>query len=307
MNLNNCAATFTCGSNYHVAGAQGGGNLALTSVQNSVGGVVPFMIASSQIGSGFAGLNAYAAAAGQTFNAGLSVGSQQLASAFNGINNASGVLSKSIYLYIPAYTFNPVFESAYLSSPVKSIKYTDYYQYQVINVASGQVFNNLLTNGIAGIKSICILPFFSTQAGAANTGLPQGVPVWQSPFDTAGCGSVSPLIAINNFNVVVSGQNAIYNTPRYTADIFLEQVQGVNAVNSDLTDGLTSSCISKLGWEQSQGYYYVDISRMLPIEQSVPKSINIIGQNQSQKAIDMYCFIGYEVSLEVDILTGARV
>jgi hypothetical protein len=40
-------------------------------------------------------------------------------------------------LYVPAYTFNPVFESAYLSSPIKRIAYEDVYQYQVINVGAG--------------------------------------------------------------------------------------------------------------------------------------------------------------------------
>jgi hypothetical protein len=115
------------------------------------------------------------------------------------------------------------------------------------------------------------------------------------------------LVALNNFNVVVSGQNALYNTARYTEDLFLQQVQGCNSVNADLTDGLTSSFINQLAWDMNYSYYHVDISRMLPIEQSVPKSINVIGQNQSARAIDLYCFISYEVSLEVDILTGARV
>ena len=59
-----------------------------------------------------------------------------------------------------------------------------------------------------------ILPYFSASAGAQNTGLPQGVPVYQSPFDPAGCGCTSPLCLLTNFNVVISGQNAIYNTQR---------------------------------------------------------------------------------------------
>jgi hypothetical protein len=304
MNLNNSSCNFTK--------ATGGAGVALTlnSVQNSVGGVLPFMVSAASIGSGGATLNT--SAADQIYDANLSVGAVCLGSAFTGAGVPVGTLSKSIYLYIPSYTFNPVFESAYLSSPVKSVKYTDYYQYQVINIASGQVFNNLLTNGIAGVKAITILPFFSPQAGGGvnpnpNTGLPTGIPVWQSPYDSAGCGTTSPLVALNNFNVVVSGQNAIYNTARYTWDLFLNQVQGAHSVNADLTDGLTSSFINQQAWDMNYCYYHVDISRMLPIEQSVPKSINLIGQNQSGKAIDLYCFISYEVSVEIDILTGARV
>jgi hypothetical protein len=43
--------------------------------------------------------------------------------------------AQSVMMYIPAYTFNPPFEQAYLSSPVKTIKYSDVYQYQVDGVS----------------------------------------------------------------------------------------------------------------------------------------------------------------------------
>jgi hypothetical protein len=54
-------------------------------------------------------------------------------------------------------------------------------------------------------------------------------------------------------------------------------------------------------------YYYVNVSRMLPVEEAVPKSIQIIGQNVMPNAIDLFCFIEYGVSVDIDILTGARV
>jgi len=46
---------------------------------------------------------------------------------------------------------------------------------------------------------------------------------------------------------------------------------------------------------------------MLPVEQSVPKSVNVIGQNFSGKDINLFVFIEYGVEVSVDILTGARV
>jgi uncharacterized alkaline shock family protein YloU len=46
---------------------------------------------------------------------------------------------------------------------------------------------------------------------------------------------------------------------------------------------------------------------MLPVEEAVPKSVNILGTNTSAKAIDMYIFVEYGVEVNVDILTGARV
>ena len=222
-------------------------------------------------------------------------------------NVLTGQCAQSIYLYVPAYTFNPVFESAYLSSPIKRIAYEDVYQYQVLNIGAGASFNNLLTNGIANLKSVLILPFFSAAAGAATTGIPAGIPVFQSPFDTAGTGTTSPLIQFNNFNVVVSGQNAIYNTQQRQFEQFNDQLAGCNAVNGGLTDGLTSSLIGALDFDLSYCYYYVNVERMLPVEQSVPKSVQIIGINQSQKAVDLFCFLTYQSVIEIDLFSGSRV
>jgi hypothetical protein len=252
------------------------------------------MIASTRATSGGANL-----VASQTLTVNLSVGTTASNAPAGGGQSS---LNQSIQLYVPAYTFNPVYEQAYLSSPVKRIVYTDIYQYQVLNVAGGGQgqFNNLITNGIAGIKSILILPIYTTAANA-------GVNPLASPFDAAGAGPTSPLAALTNFNVVVSGQNMLYNTQRYGFEQFLHNTYGANAVNGGLTDGITSSLIGQLDWETGYSYYYVNCSRMLPVEESVPKSVSIIGQNLSAKAFDFYIFIEYQVEISVDVLSGARV
>jgi hypothetical protein len=46
---------------------------------------------------------------------------------------------------------------------------------------------------------------------------------------------------------------------------------------------------------------------MLPVEESVPKSVQIIGTNNTAKALDLYCFVEYGCDVSVDILTGSRV
>jgi hypothetical protein len=46
---------------------------------------------------------------------------------------------------------------------------------------------------------------------------------------------------------------------------------------------------------------------MLPVEESVPKSVQIIGTNASAKALDFFCFIEYGCDISIDILSGARV
>jgi hypothetical protein len=294
MNLNNTSFSFSS------AGA--GGAITLISVSSAYSGVNPLMLCSASSGAG--NLTTLLA---DTYIASVAVGARPLASGVSGaVGVQNGTLAQSITLNVPAYTFNPTFEASYLSSPVKRIDYTDIYNYQVLNIATGAYVNQLITNGIAGIKSVLIVPFATTTAtNPANVGFQ--VPQIQSPFDTAGCGTTAPLAMFTNFNVVVAGQNMIYNTERYTYEQFINQQYGHLAVNGGLTDGLTSGLIDQVSWETSMCYWWVDCSRMLPVEEAVPKSVNIIGNNLSVLGLDLTVFVEYACGLSIDILSGARV
>ena len=305
MNLNNTSVALNVlGQNTATSAPLA---FTLASVSNAVGGTCPLMIASAAANNGGFNMGGITLDAVNTaqYTATLSVGAKCLNSSVASLAGyQTSPLAQSVYLYVPAYTFNPVFEQAYLSSPVKQIKYTDIYQYQVFNVAANSgTFNQLITNGIANIKSVLVIPFY---AAATNVTL-VGLPTHQSPFDPAGCGPTSPLCLLTNFNVVVSGQNAIYNTERYSFEQFNNQLYGQNAVNGGMTDGLTSGLFNSLGFEMEYCYYYVNVSRMLPVEESVPKSVQIIGTNNTGKAMDLYCFVEYGVDVSIDILTGSRV
>lgn len=316
MNLNNTSSTIQ--TDFLNGDAV---NMNCSNVSNPLGGVNPLMVASGITANG--GESLFPTGGDATtdvtnnFKVNISVGAvcldQSITSANTSARNGTGALSKSIYLYVPAYTFNPVFEQAYMSSPVKSIKYTDVYQYQIVNQSAGATFTQLLTNGIANVKSVLILPFYNSGGtpdvnnNSPNSGFVSGSPVFQSPFDPAGTGPTSPLCWITNFNVQVSGQNAIYNMERYNFEQFNNQLYGQNAVNGGLTDGITSGLIDRQRFDMEYCYYYVNIERMLPVEQSVPKSIQVLGQNQSSRAVDYYCFVEYGNEISIDIITGARV
>jgi hypothetical protein len=290
LNQSNVSFTYTAGTGWGTT----------TQVQSPLGGVSPLMLSSGSGASASATLNT------ANYVASVAVGGAVLTTQSSITGVSSSPLSKSIQLVVPAYTFNPVFETSYLSSPVKKIIYTDIYQYQIVNqIQSGTPFNNLITNGIANIKSVLVLPFF-TQGAVAN-GFAQTLIPFQSPFEPTGAGPTSPLCILGNFNIQVSGQNAIYNTEKYTYEAFINQLYGANAVNGGMTDGLTSGLIGQLDFETCYNYYYVNVGRMLPVEESVPKSVNIIGQNFSQFPINLFIFIEYGVEVSVDILTGARV
>jgi len=334
LNLNNTSTTVVCNASTPVAGNAVPSNMHVSSVSNALGGTNPLMIA-SPAGTTTAGFNGsyslfptnFTTTAGgaelkATYLFNISVGARCLDQALTSVAGvAEGPLSKSVYLYIPAYTFNPPFEQAILSSPVKQINYTDVYQYQITNIGTDAQINQLITNGIANIKSILILPFFSSTSSAGtnvtsaksgvesntNTGFRTGYPVFQSPFDSAGSGTTSPLAHITNFNVQISGQNAIYNLQKFNFESFNNQLYGQNAVNGGLTDGLTSGLVGRQEFDMNYCYYYVNVERMLPVEMGVPKSVQVIGQNKSSKAMDYFVFVEYGVKISIDILTGARV
>jgi len=292
LNLNNTVVVFNSTVAKVMSQTQG-------SCQFPLGGVNPLMIASAIPLSGAAGLVSTVAT---DFTLSLSVGGKALDAASKTAGAAEGPLL-NMTLTVPSYTFNPIYEQAYLSNPVRKIDYEDIYQYQVLNITgNGGTFNNLITNGIAGIKSVLVIPFHSAVSAVNSTISPL-----QSSFDPAGGGTTSPLTFLNNFNVVISGQNAIYNSQRYTYEEFINQLNGQNGVNGGQIDGMSSGLISQYDFESSYNYYYVNVERCLPMEKGVSKSVNIIGQNTSLFAIDLYVFISYGCSVNLNLFTGQRV
>ena len=268
--------------------------ISAVQVNNALGGVSPLQIASADTGQGASTL------ADGNYVASLAVGTKVHSSAQQRLTGVvSSSLSNDVLLECDSYVFNPVYEQAYLSQPVKQVEYEDIYQYTVKGIGANASFNQLITNGMAGIKTVAAFPFFSS---TANGGLS---PI-ESPFDGAGAGTCSPMCHLSNYNVVVAGSNMLENNSQYLYETYCDQLKGFNSVNGDLTDGLTSGLIGQQDFEMNYGYYVTDCSRRLPVEDAVPKSVSIIGKNMSQKEIDLIVFVSYSQKLAIDILTGSR-
>jgi len=294
--------------------------MGISSIVSPLGGVVPIMVASQE--SNFKGSASDTAlptqgglrltTADASARISLNVGNKIIdptQKSLIGSNGGAGLgettsLNQSCQLYIPAYTFNPSYEEAYLSRPTKTIQYTDIYQFTTPGIRGS--FNQLISNGISNIKSILVLPFFKTITKTGND-----YPPIQSPFDSAGAGTTSPLASVvKNFQVVVAGQNMFYNTQNFGYEEFLNQFVGVNSINGNLTDGLTSGLVDFQKWNSLYGYQYVNVSRKLPVDESVPMSVSIQGTTQQEEAmpeISFVIFISYGVQVSLDVLTGARV
>lgn len=298
INLNNATSTQT----YNVNGA--GDVVTLTNYSSliSSGGINPLQ--TSSLNTGNIWVNGVQPAAGAvakdyTIKYNVSVGQDCLDNTLTQSTASSGNIGRNIYLYVPAYSFNPTFYESYISSSPKRVVYTDVYQYQIPNITGRATFNNLITNGIPNVKSVLVIPFLKRNNQEQ----------YVATFDGAGAGATAPGTFIKNFQVKISGQNAIYNNQQYAFEEFNNQLLGCNAVNGSLMDGLTSGFIDFQAFKTSYCYYYVNVERMLPSEKNVPKSIEIAGDMQGVDNNLLYTFmvfVEYENSLTFDLQTGAR-
>jgi hypothetical protein len=274
--------------------------LTINSV-NVIGGLTnPLMVASNQFGQGCSSLPA------DTYNLSVSIFRNTFSSQ-NAYTAGQSSLT-ACRLYAPVYTMNPLSESKYLSlAPTRKVLYRDIFQYQFNNVAKGN-FNFLVSNGINNIKSVLVVPFISKSNPITNSaGNPDVLPFASvlSPCSTAP--STPDPIMLTNFNILVSGINLFLNNEYYDFEAFREQLLSSNQLNGSLTTGLASGLISEDMFSRLYRYYYGDCSRVLPSEQGVSRSVQIIGQNASELIIDIMVFVEFQREITIDVSTGARI
>jgi len=289
LSLNNTSVKITKGAT----------TFTLDSVSSAYAATCPFMIASSNTNNGGRVLGDGTATGEIKVN--LSVGSRCLD---NEIAGTAGVTTSplgqnSVYLHVPAYTFEPAVLKTYLTDPHKTISYTDVYQYTIPGIAANGSFNQLITNGIADLRSILIIPFIRP---SATFNFQQ----YSSPFDTAPA-TTAPLVQFSNFNVQVSGSNMLFNMQQYSYEEFCNHIHGARSVNAGLTDGLASGLINYLDFQTLYCFYYVDLSRMRVEDKKIARSVQIQGVNKGNVAVDLYVFIEYGKEMKVHAFRGARV
>lgn len=282
-------------SSYPILGGNSTNNGTGYSVNINNGYTNPLMIASSAWGSGSSSL------ATDTYNISVSIYKNNF-QAQAGFSNPQSSLT-ACRLYAPIYTMNPLAESKYLSlAPTKRILYNDIFQYQFSNIKSGEQFNFLVSNGINNIKSVLVVPFIGKSNGTTEQ---QPYDSFASPFNPAPA-QPDPIM-LSNFNILVSGVNLFLNNEYYDFEQFTQQLMSSNQLNGNLTTGLTSGLISESMFSNSYRYYWGNCSRVLPSEQNVSRSIQIIGQNKSLVGINIMVFVEFQRNITIDISTGARI
>lgn len=256
-----------------------------------LGGTCPFMIASSAANQG---MNPICTAAAGIYTANLSIAKCTNASLKAGAASLTHPTLQACRLYVPLYEFTPSMASQFLAlGTKKKVTYTDIYQYTVSNVAAGGTFNQLISNGIVNPKRLLIIPFMASTVDFSP---------FTSPFDSAPA-TTTPLVALTQLNVQLSGINVWAMNEMYDFEAFMHELSETG-INGGKTPGLCSGLLSEQDFTTAYRYYLCNLSRRLPNEDGVPKSIQIMGTNASSIALDLYVFVEYERSLEVDVVTG---
>ena len=203
--------------------------------------------------------------------------------------------------YIPTYVMNPISEGQYITLGQKTVKYIELFSYPVYNLLNGQNFTTLISNGLARMKRLIIMPYISQNShGSENAAATFSV--LNSPF-TCEPSCVSPNI-ISNWNVQLGGINVYPNPISMSYELYLQEMNGNYGVNSNKTMGLCSSRISQIDYNNTYGYLVCDLSRRLPEDDTTSISLSISGTNSGAKPLDLFCYIEYERQITIDLTTG---
>lgn len=234
--------------------------------------------------------------------AGIGIGTIQQFSA--NVNGGSVVIPaianpmNACRLYYPLISLEPSKQLQYLESHKnKRIFYKNFYTTVNNNIAVGANFSALIQSGVRRILSVIMIPLVSSTVS--------GFSQYQSPFDTCGGCSFSP-ISLTNLNVQLGGQNVLQNVMSYSWEEFWEQVNGMNKLAPSNEFGLNAGLISSMWWTYNR-IYYIDCSRCSSDDFESTRAVNISFRNNSNSALDLITYVVYLDSAVIDCYRGVLV
>jgi hypothetical protein len=203
-------------------------------------------------------------------------------------------------LYVPVNTMSDVAEKQYMSKGLQTVLYEDLYVQHVR--AQSANFQVLLTNSLARMKRLVIVPMLSKYTNANNilVNTPQESCMSSEPATCSPC-------FIKDFNVQLSGSNVYQQNISYTYESFLNELNGKFGVNANMEADLCSSLLNMEDYNSNYGYIVVDLSRRYSHDENTPLSVQISGIIESAKELDLLCFITYSKSIAINLLTGQKV
>jgi hypothetical protein len=207
--------------------------------------------------------------------------------------------------YASLYTFNPQTEALYISAPERNILYNDVVQYLIPNVGYNQNVNNLITSGISRLRGLLMVPILSGTSNACN-----GLDAKQSPFSSCPA-TCFPYSKITNFQIQISGR-PVFSVPlSHTFMFYNTGVKPELSINggSMRSLGMSSGCISKSDFENSYGFYYVDLTNIeSESEDNSSKAVQVLFQNNVANAnisLDYYVYLFFQKQVGLNVSNGS--
>lgn len=207
-------------------------------------------------------------------------------------------------IYAPAIEMEPSKALSYLQNfRDQPVVYNDLISFFLLGQGPGVSFNFQMANGVSNAKRLIIIPFYRTRDNNVVNSDAAYVPFQpSSPFDSSPA-TTAPGAHISNFNILLSNQNMFPRNIEYGFEHFISEISECNAINGGLDTGLTSGLIDYDMWQNNYHYYIVDLSRRLNGD-STPKSITMIGKNDTLFDVDYYIFCEYERQFSLNVETG---
>lgn len=203
-------------------------------------------------------------------------------------------------IYVTNYIINPTYEERILSNRIQKIRYLDWYQQPILKVTSGAPFNQVLSTAITNPKFLLALPF---QNGSTGLYVTFGGSQYQSAFDTApNTTCPNAMLAFQNFNISMSGQNLWQQNQNYSFDNWAQEVCKIG-LNGGLNKEISSGLVDYTSWNWSP-FIVADLSRRKDSQDGSYQSITVFGTNSMPVSMDYYFYIAYEKEIEIDVLTG---
>ena len=109
-------------------------------------------------------------------------------------------------------------------------------------------------------------------------------------------------------NVLISGTNLYQQNYNYDYEAFQQELRKTSAINGGDSMGCNSGLISQDDF--SNGYRFIvnDLSRtQSQATDDIGKSVQVIGTNAGNYAIDITWLVFYEREIEIDLQSGSLI
>ena len=236
-------------------------------------------------------------------------------SGIGSVKNAAGAITQNAldtacHFNACLYKFNPDSEMQYISNPSRKVSFLQTTPYvKLESIAPGGMINFQVINKLANIRGLLMITQIdSSTNGLATPATAQNPATSVSTLNSPYSASLN-MIGTNwsQFNVKIGGVNHYKNNVDYGYDLYQQELVKSHSVNGGMFGGgLNSGLITETEYTNGPyGYVYVDLSKYSSeTEDIIPKSVYVVGRNNTLARVNVTCYLYYEDTFNIDVSTS---